>query len=281
MHRLLFRVGLGITLVFCLVAVLTPLLIRSGWLYDPNTFLDFPVHSPPSWSHWLGTDLQGHDVLARVLAGTGVALQVVLFSTVVSVTIGLPLGLWSGYSGGWLDRCLVFLMDAIYTIPSLLLSIAIAFVVGKGVGNAVIALSVVYIPQYFRLFRNQTVSVKNELYIEAARSLGASQFWILWRYVLPNVLPSLPVLLSLNSADAVLTLAGLGFLGLGVPPEIPEWGHDLKQALDALSTGEPIWWTTFFPGLAITLLVTGLSLVGEGLKVHGDRRREMHVSEGL
>lgn len=262
----LLRLGVGITGLFVLVALLTPLLVRSGFLYDPNAFLDFPVHSPPSLSHWLGTDLQGHDVLARVLAGTGVALQVVCLSTLVSVTIGLPLGLWSGYSGGWLDRLLVFLMDAIYTIPSLLLSIAIAFVVGKGVGNAVVALSVVYIPQYFRLLRNQTVSVKNELYVEAARSLGASQLWILWRYILPNVLPSLPVLLSLNSADAVLTLAGLGFLGLGVPPEIPEWGHDLKQALDALSTGEPIWWTTVFPGLAIVLLVTGLSLVGEELK---------------
>ncbi|MFN3360575.1 MAG: ABC transporter permease [Pseudanabaenaceae cyanobacterium] len=260
------RLGVGITGLFVLVALLTPLLVRSGLLYDPNAFLDFPVHSPPSWSHWLGTDLQGHDVLARVLAGSGVALQVVFLSTLVSVTIGLPLGLWSGYSGGWLDRLLVFLMDAIYTIPSLLLSIAIAFVVGKGVGNAVVALSVVYIPQYFRLLRNQTISVKNELYVEAARSLGASQLWILWRYVLPNVLPSLPVLLSLNSADAVLTLAGLGFLGLGVPPEIPEWGHDLKQALDALSTGEPIWWTTIFPGLALVLLVTGLSLVGEELK---------------
>lgn len=267
MERPLFFCGLGITIVFCVIALLTPLLIKAGLVYDPNLFLEFPIHSPPSWQHWFGTDMQGHDVLARVLAGTGVALQVVVLSTMFSVTIGLPLGLWSGYRGGRIDRVLVFVMDALYTIPSLLLSIGIAFVVGAGVKNAILALSIVYVPQYFRLLRNQTISVKNELYIEAARSLGASDGWILGRYILPNVLQSLPVLLTLNSADGVLTLASLGFLGLGVPPEVPEWGHDLKQALDALSTGEPIWWTTFFPGFAITLLVVGLSLMGEGIKI--------------
>lgn len=266
MDRTLFWVGVAITSGFCAIALVTPLLIRSGLVYDPNLFLDFPVHLSPSGPHWFGTDMQGHDVLARVLAGTGVALQVVLYSTLMSVTIGLPLGLWSGYRGGTIDRVLVFGMDALYTIPSLLLSIAIAFVVGAGVTNAAIALSIVYIPQYFRLLRNQTVSVKNELYIEAARALGANDRWILRRYIFPNVVQSLPILLTLNSADAILTLAGLGFLGLGVPPQVPEWGHDLKQALDALSTGEPVWWTTFFPGIAITLLVTGLSLMGEGLK---------------
>ncbi|MCA1904093.1 MAG: ABC transporter permease [Cyanobacteria bacterium KgW148] len=272
MDRKLFLVGGILTSLFWGIALITPWLIRSGIVYDPNLFLDFPVHDPPSWQHWFGTDMQGHDVLARVLAGTGVALQVVVLSTVISATIGLPLGLWSGYQGGTLDRVLVFVMDCLYTIPSLLLSIAIAFVVGAGVKNAAIALSVVYVPQYFRLLRNQTVSVKNEVYIEAARALGAHDRWILSRYVFPNVIQSLPVLLTLNSADAVLTLASLGFLGLGVPPQVPEWGHDLKQSLDALSTGEPIWWTTFFPGMAITLLVTGLSLMGEGLKsLKGDR----------
>jgi len=265
-ERSLFSLGLGVTIGFCVLALLTPLLIKWGLIYDPNQFLDFPVHAPPGWAHWFGTDMQGHDVFARVLAGTGVALEVVVLSTVLSVTIGLPLGLWSGYRGGIIDRVLVFIMDALYTIPSLLLSIGIAFVVGAGVKNAILALSIVYIPQYFRLLRNQTISIKNELYIEAARSLGASDRWILGRYVLPNVLQSLPILLTLNSADGVLTLASLGFLGLGVPPGVPEWGHDLKQALDALSTGEPIWWTTFFPGFAITLLVTGLSLMGEGIK---------------
>jgi peptide/nickel transport system permease protein len=171
----------------------------------------------------------------------------------------------SGYKGGWLDKTLVFVMDAIYTLPGLLLSIAIAFVAGAGVWNAAIALSVAYIPQYYRVIRNQTVSVKTELYIEAAQAIGADTRTILTRYLAQNVIQSLPVIFTLNTADAVLTLAGLGFLGLGIPEGVPEWGHDLKQSLDALSTGESIWWTALFPGLAITLMVTGLSLVGEGL----------------
>jgi peptide/nickel transport system permease protein len=156
-------------------------------------------------------------------------------------------------------------MDAIYTLPSLLLSLTIAFVVGAGVWNAAIALSVAYIPQYFRVIRNQTVSTKTEVYIEAARAIGADTPTVLIKYLAPNVIQSLPVIFTLNAADAILTLAGLGFLGLGIPESVPEWGHDLKQALDALSTGENIWWTTIFPGMAITLMTVGLSLVGEGL----------------
>lgn len=177
--------------------------------------------------------------------------------------IGVPLGLIAGYWGGWLDRALVFLMDVIYTLPGLLLSITLAFVVGRGVPNAAIALSIAYVPQYFRVVRNQTASVKSEPYIEAARSLGASTPHILRKYLVANVIQSVPVLFTLNAADAVLILGGLGFLGLGLPEAVPEWGYDLRQALDALPTG--IWWTALFPGLAMTLLVVALSLLGEGL----------------
>jgi peptide/nickel transport system permease protein len=155
-------------------------------------------------------------------------------------------------------------MDTIYTLPGLLLSVTVAFVVGRGVLNAAIALSVAYVPQYYRVVRNHTVSVKTELFIEAAQATGASPWRVLTRYLLLNVIQSVPVLFTLNAADAILTLAGLGFLGLGLPEEVPEWGHDLRQALSGLSTGG-IWWTALFPGLAMTLLVVGLSLVGEGL----------------
>lgn len=154
-------------------------------------------------------------------------------------------------------------MDTIYTLPGLLLSITLAFVVGKGVLNAAIALSVAYVPQYYRVVRNHTTSVKTELFIEAAQALGANTWRILTRYLFLNVIQSVPVLFTLNAADAILTLGGLGFLGLGLPDEVPEWGHDLRIALEALPTG--IWWTTLFPGLALTIMVVGLSLLGEGL----------------
>jgi peptide/nickel transport system permease protein len=151
----------------------------------------------------------------------------------------------------------------VYTLPGLLLSVTLAFVVGRGVLNAAIALSIAYIPQYYRVVRNHTVSVKTELFVEAAQSMGASPWRVLSKYLFLNVIQSVPVLFTLNAADAALTLGGLGFLGLGLPDQTPEWGLDLRQALDALPTG--IWWTALFPGLALTLLVVGLSLVGEGL----------------
>ncbi|MCY7390446.1 MAG: ABC transporter permease, partial [Leptolyngbyaceae cyanobacterium CAN_BIN12] len=190
--------------------------------------------------------------------------QVLILATLLGLVIGIPLGMVSGYLGGNLDRLLLFLMDTIYTLPGLLLSVTLAFVVGRGVLNAAIALSIAYIPQYYRLVRNQTVAVKNELFVEAAQAMGASTWHVLTRYLFLNVVQSVPVLFTLNAADAILILGGLGFLGLGLPEETPEWGYDLKQALDGLSTGG-IWWTTLFPGLALTLMVIGLSLLGEGL----------------
>jgi peptide/nickel transport system permease protein len=260
----LMSIGIVISVVFLLMAIVSPLLQAFG-LLNPSEFLSYPINDPPSTQHWFGTDLQGHDVFSRTIAGAGVAWQVTIASTLISLVIGVPLGMISGYKGGWLDRILVFVMDALYTLPSLLLSLTIAFVVGAGVWNAAIALSVAYIPQYFRVIRNQTVSTKTEVYIEAAQSIGADTKTILMKYLAPNVIQSLPVIFTLNAADAILTIAGLGFLGLGIPEDVPEWGHDLKQALDALSTGENIWWTTVFPGLAITFMAIGLSLVGEGL----------------
>lgn len=246
-----------------MAAVLAPVLQSWGWLQNPLEGLSNPIHEPPSTSHWFGTNRQGYDVFSRTLFGSQAALQVVILATVMGLVIGVPLGMISGYLGGWLDRVLLFLMDTIYTLPGLLLSVTLAFVVGRGVWNAAIALSIAYIPQYYRVVRNHTVSLKTELFIEAARSMGATTWRVLSRYLFFNVVQSVPVLFTLNAADAVLILGGLGFLGLGLPEQTPEWGTDLRQALDALPTG--IWWTALFPGLALTLLVVGLSLVGEGL----------------
>jgi peptide/nickel transport system permease protein len=259
----MMAVGTGITLLFVLAALLAPLLQSWGILQDPIQGLANPIHEAPSAAHWFGTSRQGYDVFSRTLFGSQAALQVVILATVLSLVVGVPLGMVSGYLGGKLDRALLFLMDTIYTLPGLLLSVTLAFVVGRGVGNAAIALSIAYIPQYYRVVRNHTVSIKTELFIEAARSMGASTWRVLSRYLFFNVIQSVPVLFTLNAADAVLILGGLGFLGLGLPEQTPEWGTDLRQALDALPTG--VWWTALFPGLALTLLVVGLSLVGEGL----------------
>ncbi|MGB3788075.1 MAG: ABC transporter permease [Phormidesmis sp.] len=263
MSVMLMYIGIAITVVFVLAALFAPLMQSWGWIQDPTAGLSNPIHEPPSSAHWFGTSRQGYDVFSRTLFGTRAAWHVVLLATAMSVVVGVPLGMLSGYRGGKLDRALLFFMDTIYTLPGLLLSVTLAFVVGRGVLNAAVALSIAYVPQYSRVVRNHTVSVKTELFIEAAQSMGASTWVVLSRYLFLNVVQSVPVLFTLNAADAVLILGGLGFLGLGLPESVPEWGDSLRQALDALPTG--IWWTALFPGLAITTMVTGLSLIGEGL----------------
>jgi peptide/nickel transport system permease protein len=261
-HKLM-QIGLAITLFFIFLAFFAPLFQAWGWLQNPKDFLSNIPQVPPSAKHWFGTSRLGHDVFSRTVFGAQAALQVVILATALSMLIGVPLGMVSGYLGGRLDKMLLFLMDSIYTLPGLLLSVTLAFVVGRGILNAAIAISIAYIPQYYRVVRNHTVSVKTEVFIEAAQAMGASTWTVLSKYLFFNVIQSVPVLFTLNAADAILVLGGLGFLGLGLPEEVPEWGHDLKQALEALPTG--IWWTTLFPGLAMTLMVVGLSLLGEGL----------------
>ena len=260
----LMQIGGCMTIVFIGLAVLAPVLQAIGLLQDPTDFLNNPAQSAPSFAHWFGTTRLGFDVFSRVIFAAQSALQVVFISMTLSITIGVSLGMISGYLGGNLDRILVFVMDAIYTLPGLLLAVTLSFVLGRGVLNASVSLAIAYIPQYYRIVRNQTVSVKTEVYIEAAQSMGAGTFHILRKYLLLNVIQSVPVILTLNAADAVLTLGGLGFLGLALPPGVPEWGNDLREALDILATGAG-WWTSFFPGFAMTLLVVGLSLLGEGL----------------
>jgi peptide/nickel transport system permease protein len=273
----LMLVGLVITLAFVFIALFAPLLQTWGFLQDPTDLLSNIPQESPSPSHWFGTNVRGYDVFSRTLFGSQAALKVVFLATTLSLTIGVPLGLISGYLGGKVDRMLLFLMDTIYTLPGLLLSVTLAFVLGRGILNVAIAVSISYIPQYYRVVRNHTVSVKTELFIEAAQAMGATPSRVLTRYLFLNVIQSVPVLFTLNAADAILILGGLGFLGLGLPEEIPEWGHDLKEALADLSTG--IWWTTLFPGLAMALMVVGLSLLGEGLsEIFNPRWRQQNHS---
>ena len=228
----------------------------------------FPKQAPPSWSHPFGTTVQSTDVLSRVIWGARTAIEVVVLSLVLSITIGVPLGLISGYLGGKLDRGLVLINDALFAFPYLLLAIVIAFLlsdkIGQGIITAAIAITVVYVPQYFRVVRNHVISIREESYVEAARALGAPRRTIIRRYVLANVIQNVPALATLNAADAILTLAALGFLGYGIQPtQAAEWGYDINRAIDDAGAG--IWWTGLFPGLAIVLLVTGFTLVGEGL----------------
>ena len=262
--------GVGITFFFIVLAVFAPLLSRYNFNeYRTPDGVRFPQLDPPSGLHWMGTTVQSDDVMARVVYGAQTELKVVVVALAMSLTVGVPLGLISGYFGGILDRALVLLMDALFAFPYLLIAIVIAFLlstssIGGGILTAAIAITVAYVPLYFRVVRNHVISVREEPYVDAARALGARPRTVIRKYVFFNVVQNVPPIATLNAADAILLLASLGFLGYGIQPsQGAEWGYDISRAVSDAASG--IWWTGLFPGLAIVLLVTGLTLVGEGL----------------
>jgi peptide/nickel transport system permease protein len=211
----------------------------------------------------LGTDNLGRDILSRLIWGARTVLGVAFLSALLSSSVGISLGLISGFVSGTFDRVISLVMDSVYSFPGLLLAIAMATMLGPGLLNVAVAISVIYIPTFFRVVRGQVLSIKEELYIEAARSLGAKPLSILTRYIFPNIIPSVVVVFSLNIADAILTEAGLSFIGLGLPPDIPDWGYDLSKGHSFLVAGH--WWMITLPGIMITLVAMGFSLLGEGL----------------
>ena len=257
------KTGFIILFLYLFIAILFKILELNNSI-DFSISFNNEIYEPPSLNHLCGTDRLGRDVCLRTLQGSNIAIEIVFLSLIFAIGLGLPLGLVSGYFGGFFDRSLSLIMDTIFSIPVILLSVVIAFVFGKGIINAAFALCIVYSPQYFRLIRNQTISIKSSDYVHAAQISGASNFRIIRKYIIPNIITPLPILLTLNAADAVLVLGSLGFLGLGVPADIPEWGSDLNLAIAALPTG--IWWTALFPGLAIFFLVLALSFIGEGME---------------
>jgi peptide/nickel transport system permease protein len=210
----------------------------------------------------LGTNDIGQDVFSRLIWGTRIALIIGFSASIVALVAGVPLGLLAGYTGGVFERLMSLLMDSVYAFPGLILAIAITAVLGPSVLNVIVAIAVLYIPTYYRIVRGQTLSVKEELFVEAARSLGARSLEILRRYVFPNVIPSVAIIFSVNVADAILTGAGLSFLGLGLPPTIADWGIDLARGQRFIQTA---WWMITFPGLAILIVVLAFSMMGEGL----------------
>ena len=240
--------------------------------HDPTDLVADPFIAPNA-QFPMGTDKLGRDIFSRVIFGARTIMIVAMLSAFLSSLAGVPVGLLSGFVGGKLDRALSLVMDSIYSFPGLILAIAMAAMLGPGVINISIAIAVIYIPTYYRMVRGQVLSVKEELYVEAAESLGASAVSILRSYVFPNVIPSVVVVFSLNISDAILTEAGLSFIGLGVPPPTPDWGFDLNAGRPYLPGGR--WWLITFPGMMIAIVALGFSLLGEGLnEILNPRLRE-------
>jgi len=219
--------------------------------------------SPPSAQYPLGTNLLGQDMLSRVLCGGAIMLQVALLSVLICFMIGVSIGLLASYTGGIIDKTSSLVMDSLYAFPGLVLAIAIAAMMGRGVINMALSIAVMYVPSYFRIVRSQVLTIKELPYTEAARATGARGGTVLLRYILPNVVPSIVAVATVNFADAILTAAGLTFVGLGVGIDVPDWGWDLTQGRQLLPSGA--WWVITFPGIMIVLLALGFTFIGEGL----------------
>jgi len=231
--------------------------------YLPFTLNVGPLLDPPSTAFPLGTTNLGQDMLSRTIAGGATMLQVAAISVAVCFTIGVPAGLLASYRGGLTDRTVSLVMDSIFAFPGLVLAIAIAAMLGPGAVNMAISIAVVYVPSYFRVVRSQVLTIKELPYVEAAIVMGARDRDIIFRYVLPNALPSAVVVMSINFADAVLTAAGLTFVGLGLPVDVADWGWDLTNGRNQMIVGA--WWVSSFPGLMIVVLALGFTLAGDGL----------------
>ena len=252
-------VGVAVVATLFLMTILAPFIAP----HDPSQLSLGPVAAPPSAKFPMGTNYLGEDIFSRMIYGGSTMMEVGLFSVLICFLVGVPLGLVAGYSRRAIDSTLSLVMDSIYAFPGLVLAIAIAAVLGRGVLNLSIAIAVVYIPTYFRVVRSQVLTTKELPFVEAVKIEGGGTWNILFRQILPNVIPSIAVIASINIADAVITEAGLTYLGLGVNPAIPDWGFDILYGKTLFFAGA--WWAWLFPGIMIVLLAGGFTFIGEGL----------------
>lgn len=254
-----FMLGGSVVLVFLLLTAL-PFLFTS---HDPIGKDLAQRLMGPSMTHWFGTDDLGRDVFARVVYGARISLMVGLISVGIALVIGSLVGVTAGYFGGKLGEFLMRGIDILLAFPSILLAILIVAILGPGLINAMIAIGIVNVPIYARLLRSTTLQLRSQEFIEAAHSVGAGDWYIIFKHILPNCLSPLIVQVTLGIGAAILETAGLSFLGLGAQPPTPEWGTMLAQAKDFIRTAP---WTLMFPGLAITLVVVAFNLMGDGLR---------------
>ncbi|HSI93065.1 MAG TPA: ABC transporter permease [Jiangellaceae bacterium] len=231
--------------------------------YDPFAQSIPDRLQPPSPAHWFGTDELGRDVFSRVLLGAEVSLRVGFVAVGISLVAGTLIGLVAGYYGRWLDDGLMRFMDVLFAFPAILLAIVVVAVLGPGITNAMIAIGIVYTPIFARIARASTLSVREEVYVRAARSSGAGDLRIVGRHVLPNIAAPLIVQTSLSLAFAILSEAALSFLALGVQPPNPSWGRMLAEGRQFI---EQAWWMVVFPGVAIFLVVLAFNVLGDALR---------------
>ncbi|QEL23338.1 ABC transporter permease [Bosea sp. F3-2] len=257
--------GLAIIVLLLLVAAFAPLVAP----FDPLAQALDKRLLPPSSTNWFGTDALGRDIFSRIVYGTRITLVIVLLVVVTVGPFGLLIGAVSGYFGGWVDRLLMRITDVFLAFPRLVLALAFVAALGPGIVNAIIAIAITTWPPYARVARAETMVIRNQDYIEAMRLQGASRARIIWKHVVPMCMPSLIVRTTFDMAGIILTAAGLGFLGLGAQPPMPEWGAMISAGREQIFDQ---WWVATFPGIAICVVALGFNLLGDGLRDVMDAR---------
>lgn len=257
--------GLVIIVLLLLIAAFAPVIAP----FDPIAQALDKRLMPPSATNWFGTDALGRDIFSRIVYGTRITLVIVLLVVVTVGPFGLLIGAISGYYGGWVDRLLMRITDVFLAFPRLVLALAFVAALGPGIVNAIIAIAITTWPPYARVARAETMVIRNQDYIAAMRLQGASQARIIWKHVVPMCMSSLIVRTTFDMAGIILTAAGLGFLGLGAQPPMPEWGAMISAGREQIFDQ---WWVATFPGVAICIVALGFNLLGDGLRDVMDAR---------
>ena len=250
--------GASIILIWILIALFAPLISR----YSPN-IVDVSIRlQPPSAQHWLGTDALGRDVYSRLVYGSQISLFTGFVVVIVAAVVGTMLGGIAAYARGKLEEVIMRITDLVFCFPPIILALAIAAALGIGATNTIIAMLVVWWPKFARLARSLIIVQRSQEYVEAAMVLGLSPARILIRHIIPNSVGPLVVLVTLDIGNAIITFAGLSFLGLGVIPPTPEWGSMVGEGRELIEQ----WWVAAFPGLAILTIVVGFNFLGDGIR---------------
>ena len=258
LHNVNFMIGFIMLLSVVLVAIFADKLAPSGYTdFVDNAFLS------PSQSHWFGTDELGRDVLSRVIYGTRITLKVAILGASLELIIGVVVGLSCGYFGGAIDHVFTFLTDLTWCIPGTILALAVVTLIGKSLTNSVIAIAMVCWASYARPIRAKTMSLKTMAFVETGKAFGESSAALMFRYILPNVIPSLIVMVSTTLPGTILSTTTLSFLGMGSQAPSPDWGLNLSKGMDFIGSAP---WLSIFPGIALVYTVLGFSLLGEGIR---------------
>jgi len=254
----------GIFILFLVVvASFAPLIAP----YDPYATDYGQAMMPPSPQHWAGTDIYGRDILTRIIYGTRISLSVGVSSVTIGAIVGVTLGLISGFFGGFLDEIIMRSADVLFAFPGILLAIAVVAILGPGLVNVVAAVAIFSIPTFARIVRSNTLSIKESLYVRAARSMGASDNRIMFVHIMPGTLSGAIVYFTMRIGTSILTASSLSFLGLGAQPPTPEWGAMLAESRDYIGVADHL---TIFPGIAIFLTVLAFNIFGDGLRAAFD-----------